>query len=41
MAGLPIVRTVSKDGKTYTETSKGNDAQGRPVNNVVAFARVR
>jgi hypothetical protein len=39
--GLAIVRTVSKDGKTYTETSKGNDAQGRPVHNVVAFDRVR
>lgn len=39
--GLAIVRTVSKDGKTYTETSKGRDTQGREVNNVVAFDRVR
>ena len=41
VAGLAIVRTVSKDGKTYTETSKGKDAQGRDVHNVVAFDRVR
>jgi hypothetical protein len=41
VAGLAIVRTVSKDGKTYTETSKGTDAQGRDVHNVVAFDRVR
>jgi len=40
-AGLAIVRAVSKDGKTYTETSKGKDAQGREVHNVVAFDRVR
>jgi hypothetical protein len=39
--GLAIVRAVSKDGKTYTETSKGRDAAGREVNNVVVFDRVR
>jgi hypothetical protein len=39
--GLAIVRTVSKDGKTYTETSKGKDGTGRQVNNVVVFDRVR
>ena len=27
-------RVVSRDGKTLTDTSKGTDAQGRPVNNV-------
>lgn len=39
--GLAIVRTVSKDGKTYTETSKGKDGVGRDVHNVVVFDRVR
>jgi hypothetical protein len=29
------------DRKTYTETSEGKDAKGRPVNNVVAFDQVR
>jgi hypothetical protein len=41
VAGPAIVRAVSKDGKTYTETSKGKDAQGRDVHNVVVFDRVR
>lgn len=39
--GLAIVRAVSKDGTTYTETSKGKDPQGREVHNVVVFDRVR
>ena len=39
--GLAIVRAVSKDGKTYTETSKGKDGAGREVHNVVVFDRVR
>jgi len=39
--GLAIVRAVSKDGKTYTETSKGKDSVGREVHNVVVFDRVR
>lgn len=39
--GLAIVRAVSKDGKTYTETSKGKDGVGREVHNVVVFDRVR
>ena len=39
--GLAIVRTVSKDGKTYTETSKGKDTPGPRVAHVVAFDRVR
>ena len=39
--GLAIVRAVSKDGQTYTETSKGKDAGGREVHNVVVFDRVR
>jgi hypothetical protein len=39
--GLAIVRAVSKDGQTYTETSKGKDAAGREVHNVIVFDRVR
>ncbi len=39
--GLAIVRNVSKDGKTYTETSRGKDGVGREVHNVVVFDRVR
>jgi hypothetical protein len=39
--GIPIIRAVSKDGKTYTETSRGKDAAGREVHNVVVFDRVR
>lgn len=39
--GLAIVRAVSKDGKTYTETFKGKDSVGREVHNVVVFDRVR
>lgn len=39
--GLAIVRAVSKDGKTYTETSKGKDTQGRDIHNVIVFDRVR
>ena len=34
------VRTaISKDGKTFTRTSKGTDGQGRQVNNVLVFER--
>ncbi len=32
---MTVTSTVSKDGKTRTSTFKGNDAQGRDVNNVV------
>lgn len=39
--GLPTIRTVSKDGRTYTETTKGKNPQGQVVNNVVVFDRVR
>lgn len=39
--GIPTVRTVSKDGKSYTETTKGKNPKGQDVNNVVVFDRVR
>jgi hypothetical protein len=32
-------RTVSKDGKTMTVTSKGTDAQGRATSNVIVFEK--
>ena len=32
-------RTVSKDGHTMTLTSKGTDAQGKPVNDVEVFEK--
>jgi hypothetical protein len=41
VAGIPTVRTVSKDGKTYTETTKGKNNQGQAVNNTLVFERVR
>ncbi|MGQ0733918.1 MAG: hypothetical protein ACT4QD_09710 [Acidobacteriota bacterium] len=41
VAGLPALRTVSKDGQTYTQTIPGRDAQGRVVENVIVFDRVR
>ncbi len=40
-AGLAIRRTVAKDGKSYSETSRGKDATGRDIHNVVVFDRVR
>jgi hypothetical protein len=39
--GLAIVRAVSTDGRTYTETSKGKDGAGREVHNVIVFDRIR
>ena len=30
---------MSKDGKTYTETVKGTNSQGRPVSNTVVFEK--
>jgi hypothetical protein len=41
VAGIPTVRTVAKDGKSYTETTKGTGPKGQAVNNVVVFDRVR
>jgi hypothetical protein len=41
VAGIPATRSVSKDGKTYTETTKGKNAKGQDVHNVRVFDRVR
>jgi len=38
--GKPVMtlkRVVSQDGKTMTVTTKGTNAEGKPVNNVVVF----
>jgi hypothetical protein len=34
-----LLRTVSKDGKKLTLSSKGTDAQGQPFFNVRVFER--
>jgi hypothetical protein len=34
-----LTRTVSRDGRTMTMTTKGTNAQGQPVNNVEVFDR--
>lgn len=39
--GSPGRRTVSKDGKTYTQTIQAQDAKGQMVDNVSVFDRVR
>ena len=36
-AVMTLKRVVSPDGKTMTVTSKGTNAEGKPVNNVVVF----
>lgn len=41
VAGIPAIRSVSKDGKTYTETTKGKNAKGQDVHNVRIFDKVR
>jgi hypothetical protein len=41
VVGIPFTRTVSKDGKTMTVTTRGKNAQGQAVNNVVIFERVQ
>lgn len=35
-----VTRTISKDGKTFTLTTKATNAQGQPVNNVQVFERI-
>jgi hypothetical protein len=40
VAGLPSVRSVSKDGQTYIQTTKGTDPRGQAVHNVLVFDRV-
>ncbi|MSR21670.1 MAG: hypothetical protein EXR91_11990 [Gemmatimonadetes bacterium] len=39
-AAIPIVRAVSSDGRTFIETTRGTDAQGVAVNNVILWERV-
>jgi len=41
VAGLPVVRALSPDGQTYTQTTRGTNAQGVAVSNVLLFERVR
>jgi hypothetical protein len=41
VAGTPTIRTVAKDGKSYTETIKGKNPQGQEVNNLIVWERVR
>jgi hypothetical protein len=41
VASLPSVRAVSADGMTFTETTRGTNAQGVAVNNVIVWDRVR
>ena len=40
VASNPSVRTVAKDGKSFSETTKGKNAQGQEFNNVVVYERV-
>ncbi len=41
VAGSPGRRTMSKDGKTYTQTIQARNAAGQIVDNVSVFDRVR
>ena len=41
VAGPPSVRVVAKDGKSFSETTKGKNPQGQEFNNVVVYERVR
>jgi hypothetical protein len=41
VAGLPIARTVSQDGKTVTMTTKGTNARGQTVENVLVYDRLK
>jgi len=41
VASLPSVRAVAADGMTFTETTRGTNAQGVAVSNVVVWDRVR
>ena len=41
VAGLPSVRVVLPSGDAYTETTRGTNAQGVAVNNVLLFDRLR
>jgi hypothetical protein len=39
--GIPILRSVSKDGKTVTMTTRGKNPQGVAVENILVYERVR
>lgn len=41
VASPASVRVVAKDGKSFTDTTKGRNPQGREVHNVLIFERVR
>jgi len=41
VAGLPSVRVVQPGGMTFFETTRGTNAQGVAINNVLVFDRVR
>jgi hypothetical protein len=41
VAGLPNTFTISGDGKTMTSTTRGTNAQGQQINNVLVFERVQ
>ena len=40
-AGLAITRTKPEDGKSFRETSEGEDGTGREAHNAVVFDGVR
>jgi hypothetical protein len=40
VASLPGVRAVSADGRSFTETTRGTDAQGVSISNVIVWDRV-
>jgi hypothetical protein len=41
VAALPVIRALAPDGRTYTQTTRGTNAQGVAVNNVLVFEKVR
>jgi len=41
VAGIPVVRAVQADGRTMIETTRGTDAQGVAINNVLVWDRVQ
>ena len=41
VAGIPQVRSVAPDGRSYTDTARGTNAQGVAVSNVTVWDRVR
>jgi len=41
VAGIPVVRTLSADGSTIIQTTRGTNAQGVAVNDVLVYDRIR